>query len=545
MPLDKTILSSYFNKAKTYKDEVNSTFNDVLKYTDVTYQILDERRTTPSFREVEPIITTSITSLVNFIMSQLFSRGSNWASISVNETLYRGQSGSTSDISNTAKIREINEQLEKNTDIVFEYINSSNYYTEIAKAVRDSLVLGTGCYILREQNSVSKPFTYEYKSLDNLFFLEDAYGRPTYVFNQVFDVDKVALEDKYGYTNITIPEILNQNPNNTVDLIECVIPEYDESSARTIYNYYVLLSNFETVVLERQLNYNPYVIFRFNMESGLMYGIGLGIKALKTFKELEEYKERRATQADKILNPPLKATGDKALIHNVRLDAGYLNYGGTGQSSGLGGIVNDFSLEPIITTQSLMPIDQDIQKAENDIRDIFLSNPLGNNTDYKGRTATETQARMELFRQRWSGAFELLQQELLEPTLINPFIVMVEKQLITFEIENFEYTNTQYINELSRYAQIEKVERVNNFISTTYNTSQVCEQVGIKKDKLVNFYAECFRVPLDIRFTEEELANMAEQQRQYLMQLSAQQQMLQQQSAVAEQGDLNGQGSIQ
>lgn len=538
MTFDKVKVSSYFNRAVSLKEEISPTLNEVLRYTDVSYQILDERRSTPVFRDIEPVTTNSITSLVNFIMSQLFTRGGTWASLEVNETLFKGQSGDTSDIANETDIRRINEQLEKNTATVFQYINSSNYYTEIAKAVRDVIVLGTGCYVIREQNSISKPFTYEYRSLDNLLFLEDAYGRPRYVFNMIYDVDKTTLLDRFGQSNITIPDRLNNSENSTVDILECVIPEYIEQTGTTVYNYYVVTNDYNTVIVEKTLRYNPFVLFRWNLESGLQYGIGLGIKGLKTFKDLEEFKKIRKEQALKIVNPPLKATGDKSLIHNITLEPGFINYGGTGGSSNIGSVINDFSLEPVITTQSLMPIDQDILKAEADIRDIFLSNPLGNNTDYKGRTATETQARMELFRQRWSGSFELLQQELLEPTLINPFVIMVEKNLITFDIENFDFTNTIYINELSRYSEIEKVERVNQFITTSYNSSQVCEAVGIKKDELIEYYADCFRVPLDIRFSPEELQGLAEQQRQYAMQLMAQQQIEQQQQAI-QQGVVN------
>ena len=56
-----------------------------------------------------------------------------------------------------------------------------------------------------------------------------------------------------------------------------------------------------------------------------------------------------------------------------------------------------------------------------------MSNPISDVEEYKNRSATETQARMQIFRTRWSGPYEMLQQELLEPTLMIPFRILADQ----------------------------------------------------------------------------------------------------------------------
>jgi hypothetical protein len=81
---------------------------------------------------------------------------------------------------------------------------------------------------------------------------------------------------------------------------------------------------------------------------------------------------------------------------------------------------------------------------------------------------------------------------------------------------------------------MDKVERVNQYINIAYNAIQIAEQTGIKRDELSKYYMDALRVPLSLRFTDEEMAQQAEQVREYMNQLQAQQAVLQQQQTMTD-----------
>ena len=83
----------YYDKAQKAKDGVTEKYNEVLNYTDVSYQISEDKSDNKDRREVEEVISESITTIVNFIMSNVFPRGLRWASLEMNETLFKQEEG--------------------------------------------------------------------------------------------------------------------------------------------------------------------------------------------------------------------------------------------------------------------------------------------------------------------------------------------------------------------------------------------------------------------------------------------------------------------
>ena len=65
----------FYEKARKAKDGINQKYNDVLKYTNVSYTISDEKKDSKETREIEEVVSESITTLVNFVMSNVFPRG--------------------------------------------------------------------------------------------------------------------------------------------------------------------------------------------------------------------------------------------------------------------------------------------------------------------------------------------------------------------------------------------------------------------------------------------------------------------------------------
>ena len=520
----------FLDKAKEAKKGITEKYNEVLNYTNVSYLISEEKSESSDNREIEEVVSESITTLVNFVMSNVFPRGLNWASLEINETLYNQASGDTKKVTETAKVESINAELEKMSGTFFDFLNNSNFYTEVAKAVRDVVVLGTGVIKLIEQTDTQRPFLYKYQNLDGMYFLENMLGEPNVVFKSLFQMTKEDITELYG-DSATIPSKA-QEENKTVDLIECVIQSLEDKS---IFIFSVYDSNFETLVHEVELKYNPFVVFRWSLEGNSIWGVGLGILALKLFKELQKFKELREKQSLMIVEPPLMATGDKGLINNIVLKPGYANYGGTGQNSPMGNGFNGLDIKPIITSQSLIPVDQDINTCKYEIKSLFMSNPLGDLGESKNRSATEVQARMQLFRSRWSGAYELMQQELMKPTFLSPLRILIDRSILSlsFEESDLDFTVIQYENELSKASDIEDVQMLNTYGNSALNLANVAQQVGLNREKTVEYISKKLRVPLEIKLTEEENLEQSQRMQEYQDKIMAEKALME---TVQEQG---------
>ena len=121
-------LRYYYDKAQKAKDGVTEKYNEVLNYTDVSYQISEDKSDNKDSREVEEVISESITTIVNFIMSNVFPRGLRWASLEMNETLFKQAEGASAPTSVQAKLNGLTKELENMTKVYFDYLNNSNFY---------------------------------------------------------------------------------------------------------------------------------------------------------------------------------------------------------------------------------------------------------------------------------------------------------------------------------------------------------------------------------------------------------------------------------
>ena len=496
-------LRYYYDKAQKAKDGVTEKYNEVLNYTDVSYQISEDKSDNKDSREVEEVISESITTIVNFIMSNVFPRGLRWASLEMNETLFKQAEGASAPTSVQAKLNGLTKELENMTKVYFDYLNNSNFYTEVSKAVRDDVVLGTGVIKVIEQEDMQRPFIFKYQTLSGFYFLQNMFGEPDICFKKIFEVSETDIIELYG-AKANIPEEAKEE-NKTVEIIESMVPNLEKKG-----NYFFIVydSKFDTEILRIELDYKPFIVFRWELEGDNIWGTGLGVKGLRLFKDLEKFKALREEQSEKIVNPPLIGSGDKGLINNIVLKAGHLNYGGTLQNNVMDKGFNGLKIEPINTSQSLLPVDQDIANTKYEIKSLFMSNPLGDLAEGKNRSATEVQARMQLFRSRWSGSYELTQHELMRLVFMAPIKILIAKKILSMEFEDgtLDFTTTKYENELSKTSDMEDVQMLNTFGNSALNISNIAEQVGLSREKTVKYIAEKLRVPEDLKLTDEENA---------------------------------------
>ncbi len=395
--MDKNTIRFYLEKAKKAKNDIKSVYNEVLKYTDNTYQILDTNTKSFVVNEIDSIIPTSLDDLVSFLMSSMISRSSAWATIQMNKELYRLVNGDTEDFVSNQELVMLNKSLEDISSVTYTYLNQSNYYSEVARSLRECVNIGVGAFRVAERDDPITPFVFQYLPQDDLFYWEDKFGRPNYIFKYLRDMNGVSIKLMFG-DNVKMPEKIEDMNKDSVTLLEVVYPS-DRDNHFFIYEVYT--DNLNEKLFSIELEYCPIIIFRWSKEGNNPNGIGLSVKGLKTFKELDEKKKLRKISAEKIIDPPLFIRGDRALAQMLSLKAGAKNYAGTATPTDMS-LKKDISVEPIHSVGNILPLDQDIMDLKNEIRNLYTSNPLGNVSDYKRRSALESQIRLNALRQKWA-----------------------------------------------------------------------------------------------------------------------------------------------
>jgi hypothetical protein len=530
--MDTNTIRYYFSKAKKAKEDVSSVYNEVLKFTDLTYEIVDSETKSLTINEIDSIIPTSLDDLVSFLMSSLISRSTKWATIQMNEKLYSLTNGDSDAFSSSGEVVTLNRQLEAIVDITYTYLGQSNYYTEVAKAMRECVNIGTGAYRVSETDDPIRPFMFQYLPLDDLFYWEDAFGRPTYIFKNLRAMNMVSLNLMFGEGKIKKPSSLTDENESTVSLLEVVYPSDNDSSK---YMYEVYTPDLTEKLYSVELEYIPIVIFRWKKEGTNPNGLGLSLQGLKTFKELKSAKEKRDESADKLLKPPLTVDGDKALAMMLSLKAGAVNYTGTNTPIRTAGTMNqNLVVNPIQTVGTLLPLDQDIAKYENEIRQLYLSNPVGQINDYKRRSATESSIRLNALRQKYALSFDNLEKELLQPTLLIPLRILVKQRKLEFDTANLDITMINYKNALSLDQDMDNVERVNTYMDVSGKAMQMATPTGLKLDKVLRSFQKNLGISAEMAMSDDELqqlaeAQMAAQQQQGQMETNSQEAAMRQQ----------------
>ncbi|MGL5594106.1 MAG: portal protein [Cetobacterium sp.] len=499
-------LQYYYDLAKKAKDSTVSVYNEVLKFTDSTYQILDAESDVPTPVEIDPVIPVALNDLTSFLMTSMFSRSQKWASISMNNKLYKLVNGTLEDYQVDDTLKSLNTKLEIAGDVTFTYLNQSNYYNEVARSLREAVNIGNGAYRIIETENMLVPFIFQYVPQNDLFFTEDTFGRPNYIFRFCRKMNAVSLKKMFG-EEIKIPTDLKDPNKDTVTVIECITPHEEDPN---LFVYQIMTVGFAQELLMKELDYSPINIFRWNKEGNNPMGIGLSVTGLKAFKDLKSLKEKRTLSADKLLDPPIFLRGDKQLAMALSLEAKAVNYGGANSAVPLGS-KSDVTLEPIQTVGTLLPLENDIREKEMYIKELFTSNPIGNTDDFKRRTALEVETRLNALRKKWALSFELLERELLMPAFLTPLRILVRKNQIDFEAGDLDLTMINYKNALALSQDVQAVEMVSMYLQQAQLVTQSAEANGLNSNRTLTYFMDNLGIPLELRMDDQEMESRREQ----------------------------------
>ena len=98
------------------------------------------------------------------------------------------------------------------------------------------------------------------------------------------------------------------------------------------------------------------------------------------------------------------------------------------------------------------------------------------------------------------------------PTFLTPLKILVKKRKIEFDVADLDTSMIVYKNALALSQESQNVEMVNVYINQSLLAMQYAEQTGLRLDKVLIYFRENLGIPLELAKTEDELAELKEQQ---------------------------------
>lgn len=305
---------------------------------------------------------------------------------------------------------ELSPSAENATMMLRAHLNDSNFYTTIHQCYTDLVVFGTACLFMSENPiGADSAFSFTAIPMSDIAILKNAVFHTT---------SMPACEVMNKYPTWTPPaslrDSIKRNPDMPVRLVQSLI---DTSFVAwldvggNIENNVVATGTFET---------NPYIIFRWSVASGELYGRSPVMRALPDIKTANKVVELVLKNATIAVSGIWQADDDGVInLSNINLTPGAIIPKAVG-SSGLTPLSSgaDFDVSQIV-----------LRDLRDRIRHTLLADRLGLLSE-KEMTATEILARNSDMMRILGATYGRILHELIRPLCDRGLQILSRRGLI-------------------------------------------------------------------------------------------------------------------
>ena len=364
--------------------------------------------------------------------------------------------------------QELNEQLEKITDIFFAYLNSSNYAN--AKAESD-FELGVGTKALWFYEGDEHPFNFVSAPVSEMGLLDGKHGAVDFKVRRTHVKGGLLKE---MWKSATIPDSLNieGKPEKMVEVTECFYYDYDDITWR-----------YDVIVEKECIYYTEHVeeiclTPRWLKIPGHSYGVGPFVLALADVKTLNKLKEFLLRSAALDVAGVYTITSDGAMNPNT-LNIAPNTFIPVERNSG----ENGPSIQRLDTSANFQLQEYITQGLQDQIRKTLLDNRLPAETA-QPKTAFEIAQRMREFQTDIGSAFGRIYFEEIIPTWKRGLSILARRGLIQlpegFTIDNL-FIQVQVVSPI---AQTQQAEEVQKFMQSYQMVATINPQLAMTRYKI-------------------------------------------------------------
>ncbi len=315
-------------------------------------------------------------------------------------------------------------------------LNDSNFYTTIHQCYMDLIVLGTACLFMAE-NPIGSASAFSFTAIPmrDIAILNGA------VFHTATMPAREVMEKYPTWTPpADLRDTIKQDPETPIKLVQSLIGT-DFTAwldvGGNIENNIVATGKFET---------NPYIIFRWSVASGELYGRGPVLRALPDIKTVNKVVELVLKNATIAVSGIWQADDDGVInLSNINLTPGAIIPKAVG-SSGLTPLTSgaNFDVSQII-----------LKDLRERIRHALLADRLGLLSE-KEMTATEIMARNADMMRILGATYGRLLHEFIRP-LVERGLQILSRRGVIDKISLHSDAELKYIAPIAKMALEETI----------------------------------------------------------------------------------------
>jgi len=386
----------------------------------------------------------------------------------------------------------INLQLDKITDYVFQLLQQSNFNQEIHESFMD-LAIGTGVMLVEEGDAIN-PIKFTAVPLTRVCLNTGPDGMIDSVYRTRYCK---AHEIKILYPKAVLPENFDPLRNkNKIKIIEAVYKIHEENVEK--YKMCIVMENPKHILYEEMFTgegSNPYLVFRWNKASGEVYGRG------PVFNAMSAIKTCNLTIELILQNAQMSVSG----VYTYE-DDGVINPDNISLVPG--------SLIPVAPgSRGLLPI----QSASNfDVAQLVLNDMRTNikkalYMEALGRpegtpmTATEVSERMADLSRQIGSSFGRLQSELITPLLKRIIRILSKQGRIDIPKVNgreVKIAPRSPLAQAQHMQDVSDVTRFNEIIAANFGPQMI--NLIVDQNETAKYLAEKMNLPEKLIRNEEE-----------------------------------------
>lgn len=438
-----------------------------------------------------------------------------------------------SGIDTPSQLTEGEQWLETVDNFIFRNIHSSNFDSEIVDFLTDLIVAGWAVLYV-DTNRDKGGYTFNTWSIGNCYISStQANGLIDTVFRE-FELTAEQIVSEFGLDNVSdkVKAAAEKKPDQKFTLVQAIFPRDKQlvkgeegkriNKAMPIASYTIEAST-KHILVESGFEEFPLVVSRFRKLPESHYGIGMANMVLadvKTVNQLMKLSLQTAelnlgglwvAASDGVINPNTLRIRPNAIIAANSVDA--IKRLDTGSASV--GIGLDF-----------------LQHFQAKIKRTLMSDqltPQGSSP----LTATEIQARVNVYRNQLGSIFSRLQAEYLQTLLDRCWGLAMRSGLLPQapeELMQASRISFSFINPMAASAKLEWVTSTQELMMNIGQMAQIDQTVldNINLDAMVQIMADGLNVPKEAIRTSDEIAELRQlkQEQQQAMQEQQQQQAM-------------------
>jgi len=396
------------------------------------------------------------------------------------------------------------------TRILLEELSVSNYGQMIHSYFKTLGSIGTACLFVEQGEVTALNFREFHISTyviaeNNKGLVDTLYRKFTYTARQAVQ--------EWGEENVgkTVQKAYKDKKDDEFEFIHAVYPRVERDDTKIdkenlpFASVYIAVKD-KKIIEEGGYTELPFMVTRLDKEATEIYGRSPGMKMLPEIKLLNKMVKTTLKAAEKVVDPPLQVPDDGFISPFKTIPGGLMYYRAGTQDR----------VEPLQTGGDIgLGLEMENQRREA-IKRAFFVDLFLLLADKTNMTATEVLERVEEKLVLLGPMLGRLQSELFSPLVSRVMGILLRAGKLPPPPEGVEAYEIEYLGKLAIAMKLIEVKAMRDaigYIAPLAETNPAV-MINLNEDKITRGVCERLGVPVDWLRSEEEVAQIVEQQQQ-------------------------------